>query len=238
MDRTIRSLKYMDNFMGKFEFFKENPRVRHKVLNNFLASDFSCIEEECKDLETFEVYDIFREKFGNYLGDYDVLVSALCADLNTRRKRIKSNEQRIAELNKELINERSKKPVQEPVQEPETDDKKKLLPEISVIIPMYNAQDFIIECLKSLKLQTFKDFEIIVVDDCSTDNSVKLVKAFAKKFNMQIKTAKTKKNSGGGGYIPRNIGLTILLCRPRWKNFTRRQKKPTPMSSIRLLTIT
>ena len=42
---------------------------------------------------------------------------------------------------------------------------------ISVIIPMYNAEKFIGECLESIFAQTFQDFEIIVVDDCSTDNS-------------------------------------------------------------------
>ena len=42
---------------------------------------------------------------------------------------------------------------------------------ISVIIPMYNAEKFIGECLESIFAQTFIDYEIIVVDDCSTDNS-------------------------------------------------------------------
>ncbi len=42
---------------------------------------------------------------------------------------------------------------------------------ISVIIPMYNAEKYIGECLESIFAQTFIDYEIIVVDDCSTDNS-------------------------------------------------------------------
>ena len=44
-------------------------------------------------------------------------------------------------------------------------------PAISVIIPLYNAEKFIGECLESLLAQTFQDFEVIVVDDCSTDSS-------------------------------------------------------------------
>ena len=190
MDRTIRSLKYMDNFMGKFEFFRENPRIRHKILNHFLSSDFSCIEKECRDLETFEVYDIFLEKFGNYLGDYDVLVSALCADLNTRRKRIQRDEKLIANLNDRVTALASKK-----------------MYAISVIIPMFNAQEFIGDCLDSLLEQTFQDFEVIVVDDCSTDNGRTFVKSYIPKFGGRLKLFKTKKNSGGGGYVPRNIGL-------------------------------
>ena len=49
---------------------------------------------------------------------------------------------------------------------------------ISVIIPMYNAEKFIGECLESIFAQTFQDFEIIVVDDCSTDNSCAVVENF------------------------------------------------------------
>lgn len=80
---------------------------------------------------------------------------------------------------------------------------------ISVIIPMYNAEKFIGACLDSLIAQTFQDFEVIVVDDCSTDKSVEIVESYAEKFGGRLKFASTEKNSGGGGYIPRNIGLTL-----------------------------
>ena len=63
---------------------------------------------------------------------------------------------------------------------------KKSIPAISVIIPMYNAEKYIAECLDSIFAQTFQDFEIIVVDNCSTDNSCKIVENYMK-------------NGGGGG---------------------------------------
>ena len=56
---------------------------------------------------------------------------------------------------------------------------KKILPDISVIVAMYNAGNFIEECLQSLLNQTLKNIEVIVVDDCSTDNSVSVVKKFS-----------------------------------------------------------
>ena len=79
---------------------------------------------------------------------------------------------------------------------------------ISVVIPMFNVEEFIAECLESLLIQTFQDFEVIVVDDCSTDNSVKVVESYAPKFNGRLKLTKTETNSGGGGK-PRNIGMTL-----------------------------
>ncbi|MBR4152134.1 MAG: glycosyltransferase family 2 protein [Selenomonadaceae bacterium] len=80
---------------------------------------------------------------------------------------------------------------------------------ISVVIPMYNAEKYIARCLDSILNQTFTDFEVIIVDDCSTDNSVEIAKSYSEKFGGRLSLTKTKKNSGGGGYVPRNIGLKI-----------------------------
>ena len=82
------------------------------------------------------------------------------------------------------------------------------LPAISVVIPVYNAEKYIGECLDSILAQTFQNFEVIVVDDCSTDSSVAVVKNYLPKFNGRLKLARTKKNSGCGG-VPRNIGLPL-----------------------------
>lgn len=82
----------------------------------------------------------------------------------------------------------------------------KSAPEISVIIAMYNAADFIEECLQSVLNQTFKNFEVIVVDDCSTDNSVEVVQKMAANFGGRLTLIKTNKNSGCAG-IPRNLAL-------------------------------
>ena len=78
-----------------------------------------------------------------------------------------------------------------------------------MIIPIYNAAEFVGQCLESLLIQTFQDFEVIVVDDCSTDNSVAIVESYRPKFNGRLKLTKTEKNSGGGGYVPRNIGFKL-----------------------------
>ena len=82
------------------------------------------------------------------------------------------------------------------------------IPAISVIIPLYNAEKYISQCLGSILSQTFQDFEVIVVDDCSTDNSVAIVESMYPKFNGKLHLVKRSKNSGGAA-IPRNIGMRV-----------------------------
>ncbi len=72
---------------------------------------------------------------------------------------------------------------------------------ISVIVPTYNSAKTVHIGLASLLKQTFKDFEIIVVDDCSTDNTVETVK----KISDTIKVVQLKKNIGAGP--ARNEGI-------------------------------
>ena len=83
---------------------------------------------------------------------------------------------------------------------------KKNNPAVSVIIAMYNAEDFISLCLIGLANQTLQDFEIIVVDDCSTDNSLKIVEGFSATFGGRLKVMKLSSNSGCPG-IPRNFAM-------------------------------
>lgn len=80
------------------------------------------------------------------------------------------------------------------------------IPAISVIIPMYNAEKYIAETLNSILGQTFQNFEVIVVNNCSTDNGVKIVESFIPKFNGKLKLFHTEINLGFCG-IPRNKGL-------------------------------
>ena len=56
------------------------------------------------------------------------------------------------------------------------------MPKFSIVIPVYNVENYIGKCLESIKNQTFKDYEIIVVDDGSNDNSMKIVKKYDTKI--------------------------------------------------------
>ena len=65
---------------------------------------------------------------------------------------------------------------------------------VSVIIPCYNQEKYIAECIDSVLAQTFTDYEMIVIDDGSTDNSVSIIEEYAKK-HKNIKFIK-QKNQG------------------------------------------
>jgi len=77
-------------------------------------------------------------------------------------------------------------------------------PIISVILPTYNGEKFIARAINSVLNQTFKDFELIIVDDGSTDNTAQVIKEFQKKDN-RIKYI-WQKNSGAPAR-PRNTGI-------------------------------
>ena len=74
---------------------------------------------------------------------------------------------------------------------------------ISLIIPVYNVEDFLTRCLASVEKQTYKDLEVIIVNDGSTDSSAKIIDSFASK-NPNFKVF-TIENRGLGG--ARNFGI-------------------------------
>lgn len=57
---------------------------------------------------------------------------------------------------------------------------------VSVIIPMYNEERYIARCLESLSKQSYKDFEVILVDDGSTDNTIRVAQTFEKAFRFTL----------------------------------------------------
>lgn len=78
-----------------------------------------------------------------------------------------------------------------------------ILPKISVIVPIYNAEKYLKKCLNSIIHQNFNDLEILCINDGSTDNSFKIIQNFSKKDN-RIKIFNTPNNGQGSA---RNLGL-------------------------------
>ena len=69
------------------------------------------------------------------------------------------------------------------------------MPVVSVLMPVYNADSFLREAIQSVVDQTFSDWELLIVDDCSTDQSYSIAKQFARRDN-RIRIYQLEKNSG------------------------------------------
>lgn len=67
------------------------------------------------------------------------------------------------------------------------------MPKVSVIVPVYNAANYIERCARSLLGQTLDDIEYIFIDDCSTDNSLEILYDIIKEFPSRYKTIKVEK---------------------------------------------
>ena len=71
--------------------------------------------------------------------------------------------------------------------------KKSSIPLLTVLMPVYNAEKFLDESIGSILNQTYSNFELLILDDASTDNSLKIIKAYAKE-DKRINSCKSKKS--------------------------------------------
>lgn len=79
---------------------------------------------------------------------------------------------------------------------------------ISIIIPIYNVERYILDCLTSIKKQTYKEIEVICIDDCGTDSSINLVKEFIKENpDMNVRIINHEYNQGLS--VARNTGISV-----------------------------
>jgi CDP-glycerol glycerophosphotransferase len=77
------------------------------------------------------------------------------------------------------------------------------MPRISVVVPVYNVERYLAECLRSLRAQTVRDFEVVMVDDGSTDGSAAIAEDFAER-DPRFRLV-TQENHGLG--YARNTGV-------------------------------
>lgn len=83
---------------------------------------------------------------------------------------------------------------------------------VSIIMPSYNASKYIVASIKSIQAQTYTNWELIIVDDCSTDNTVEIINGFKE---QRIRLFMNDKNSGAA--ISRNKALRE--AKGRWIAF-------------------
>ena len=78
-------------------------------------------------------------------------------------------------------------------------------PAFSIVIPNYNSSNTIVLCLDSVLSMNYKNYEVIVVDDKSTDNSVSIIKKYKEKYKGKLRLIQLDKKTGAAG--ARNIGV-------------------------------
>lgn len=81
---------------------------------------------------------------------------------------------------------------------------------VSIITPSYNSAKFIGKTIDSVISQTYKNWEMIIIDDCSTDSSAEFIKTYEEK-DSRIKLVQLKENSGAA--VARNIGIQLAQGR-------------------------
>ena len=81
-----------------------------------------------------------------------------------------------------------------------------MVPTISIIVPSYNSEKYLAKVIRSLCHQTLTNIEIILVDDCSTDNTYELC-LFYQKQDQRIKVIRLERNKGVSA--ARNMGLSL-----------------------------
>ena len=82
---------------------------------------------------------------------------------------------------------------------------------ITVIIPAYNASSFLKAAVESVLFQTYQNWELIIVDDYSTDDTLELARSYQAQ-DKRISAIQTQTNSGGPA-TPRNVGLAVAKGR-------------------------
>lgn len=78
-------------------------------------------------------------------------------------------------------------------------------PLVSIVMPVYNAQAYLNEAITSVIRQTYQRFELIIIDDCSTDASWKIIQKFQKRYPQKIKARRLKFNMNAAGNAAVNI---------------------------------
>ena len=98
---------------------------------------------------------------------------------------------------------------------------------VSISILTYNSSEFIIETLESIKAQTYQNIELVISDDCSTDNTVTLCKSWVKENGKRfanVNILETDHNTG----VSANGNRARMACKGEWRKGIGADDKLTP----------
>ena len=90
------------------------------------------------------------------------------------------------------------------------------MPEITVIVPVYNVEQYLRRCLDSILGQSFQDFELICINDCSPDGSQAILNEYKNKYPQKGKQ-ESAESSGQEANISHLLTVMIISGRIIWK---------------------
>lgn len=85
--------------------------------------------------------------------------------------------------------------------------RKRKTPLVSVIMPVYNSEKYLSQAIESIVTQTYKNFELIIINDASVDKTAQIIKTFKRRFRKKITVITTDKNLNRGGDMCANLGI-------------------------------
>lgn len=83
------------------------------------------------------------------------------------------------------------------------------MPKVSIILPSYNHQEFLRVRLDSIQNQTFDDWELIIIDDCSQDQSIEILKKFIELNKLKVKHFILNETNSGSGFFSWQRGIEL-----------------------------
>ena len=86
---------------------------------------------------------------------------------------------------------------------------------ISIVLPVYNGERYLADSINSILNQTYKDFELIIVNDCSTDSSLEIIEEFAR-TDPRIIIINNEQNQK----LPRSLNIGFSHCRGEYYTWT------------------
>lgn len=91
------------------------------------------------------------------------------------------------------------------------------MPKVTIIIPSYNHSQFLLDRLETIANQTYKDWEAIIIDDNSLDNSVEIIKKFLRENQyFKVKHFINNKSNSGSGYYSWQKGIELARSKYIW----------------------
>jgi len=193
-----------------FKYFTLNPETYmiSDCLINYRHRNDSIVRRANRgDVKMSDIYDVVKHlrEFWIEHGVYDKYKTTILKLIQNRIKMAKnlSWTQKHIELSYKFLKDLHYPEDLEVSREDKLSQNEKK-PLVSIVVPFYNVEKYIGQCLDSIINQTYRNIEIICVDDCGQDNSIQIVKEYAKK-DKRIKIVRHKNNKGLGG--ARNTGL-------------------------------